>query len=420
MNALLALALFASSSWASVVAPVEGRVATAGPSMTAIPTMAPAGGLSNMTPLGGMLDLRGGLPMLPSPVPGLVGPAAMNFVGEASQAAAAQAEAAPSAASTPRTYGQAQATRAHASEATPALPGKPSPGAAGLAIAVDRRNAASALGKGPAAPLLEGGVIGRAQPEAAAGVGRTFFDQSADKRRGSLEDAGDRSSQRPSLAGDARRAASPSAASREGARATGRLSPRAANGGASVSAGYAALGSGHVPAPTPFAEDARGETLHDAVAGAPAAAVTGGAAVFYRSAAPNGELAVPAAAAVLPFPGAPRPLALDLSGSGLIVRVRAALSGAAAPAPAALPLGLPAPGPSTALLERGGLLEAFSVAGDYAERSAAPSFAASRTAEDGVRRASAPLSPASEPAPLSLWWAWLALPLFVAAARRVL
>ena len=113
--------------------------------------------------------------------------------------------------------------------------------------------------------------------------------------------------------------------------------------------------------------------------------------------------------------GAPKPLALDLSPSGLIVRVRSVLGGAlGSEAPAAPAAALPIPGPSTALLERGAMLEAFSVAHAYAD-----SLASGRNARDGgVAAAShAPPAPGSAPVQLALWWAWLALPLLLAAIR---
>jgi hypothetical protein len=145
---------------------------------------------------------------------------------------------------------------------------------------------------------------------------------------------------------------------------------------------------------------------------------------MFRSAAPNGELArgraaEPSASAPLPVLGAPRPLALDLSREGLIVRVRSALNGALSPAAsesaAARPL---PPGASTAFLERGAMLEAFSVAGDYASRAAVD--AAARIPAAGARKAAGPLVPVPEAGTVPLWWAWFFLPLFVAAVRGIL
>ena len=144
---------------------------------------------------------------------------------------------------------------------------------------------------------------------------------------------------------------------------------------------------------------------------------------MFRSAAPNGRLPgapAEASASAVPLPvlGAPRPLALDLSRSGLVVRVRSALEGAMASAPSAASAArLAQPGPSTALLERGAMLEAFSVARAFAE-----SVPGARTPAADPRAASlaAPLAPAAQPSPVPLWWAWFLLPLFVAAIRGIL
>ncbi|MDD5303310.1 MAG: hypothetical protein PHS14_09395 [Elusimicrobia bacterium] len=413
MNALFALALLASSSWAGVVMPVESGVAPSGPSAPAVPVLAPAAGSLGAPSLGAAADLRGALPVLPAPVPGLA-PPALNFVGSAQEAAAVHPEAAASvsarATATPR--------QGRAADQAPALPAKPSPGTSSPAIALDRASDASTPGKGlslsrapgdetPSNPLVDSSSLEHARPEKAAGLGRRFFDQSDESRRGALEDgAASRSvsPKRPLADGTAEG----SAEGGPGYGGTQRLAARNTE---------TAFGAGHGPSRSAVSYAPEGETLHDAVASAPGAFAAAGAARFYGSVAPNGDLAALGAAGTA-VPAAPHPLALDLSRSGLIVRVRSALNGAAAPAaPAASAAKLAAPGASTVLLERGAMLEAFSVARAYAD-----SLSAARPLTAGVLKAApaAPPAPASEPAPVSLWWAWFALPLFAAAIRGIL
>lgn len=412
MNALFALALLASSSWAGVVMPVESGVAPAGPSATAVPVLAPAAGSLGAPSLGSAADLRGALPLLPAPVPGLAGPA-LNFVGNAPEAAAVHPEAGPArVAPAPATVRQGRAA-----DQTPALPAKTSPGGGPfLAISLDRTSAVSAPGNGlslsrgrgdedSSNPLVESSSLEHAQPEKAAGLGRSFFDQSNEKNRLALANAAAPEPPSPIAA----------AAILEGGAigpvpgGTARLSPRNAQ---------AAFGAGHGSSQYAFSYAPQGETLRDAVAAAPGAAVSGGAAVFFRSASPNGEL--PASKTAVPaLPSAPRPLALDLSRSGLIVRVRSALSGVLAPAQSAASSAprLAAPGPSTALIERGAMLEAFSVAGDYAARAAAQSVSAARPLTAGALRTAVPFVPVPVSSTPPLWWAWFVLPLLAAAFR---
>jgi hypothetical protein len=64
------------------------------------------------------------------------------------------------------------------------------------------------------------------------------------------------------------------------------------------------------------------------------------------------------------------------------------------------------------------MLEAFSVAGDYAK--SVPSVQALTAGAARHAAPAAPLLPSSEPATVPLWWAWLVLPLFVAAIRGIL
>jgi len=419
MKAFFALFLLASPSWAGVVMPVENGVAPAGPSAPAVPVAAPGGGALGAPSLGSGADLRGAIPVLPAPVPGLLG-AVKHFVGQSDAAAAASIR--PEAAAVRPAPGQATAAQGRAADRTPALPAKVSPGAPALAISLDRKAAASTPDDGsvltddarraaPSNPLADASSIEHARPEKAAGLGRAFFDQSDEKDRGALEDPSASAGAAPAIA-----AAIPEGgmfAFGRGAR--GRLAPASAE---------AAFGAGHGPSRHAVDYAPEGETLQDAVASVPGAAAAGGAsAVMFRSAAPNGRLPgapaeAPASAVPLPVLGAPRPLALDRSPSGLVVRVRSALEGTLASAPSAASAArLAPPGPSTALLERGAMLEAFSVARAFAE-----SVPGARTLAERSRAASpaAPLAPAVEPAPVPLWWAWFLLPLFVAAVRGIL
>ncbi len=395
MNALLLLALLASSSRAGVVAPIETGVAPAGPSVTVVPIGAAVGGRLIAPLFGAGLGRLGGLPLLPAPVPGLVGPA-LYFIGDVPKAAeaspvpgAARAEPAP-----------ASVRRDRAGEKTPVLPAKPASGGLSLALPHDRQEAAAAPANG----------LSPAQLEKGAGLGRSFFDQSADKDRGTLAGA---AAERPSAFVAA--TILDGGAFGSGLGSAGRLAPPDAED---------ALGAGHGPRREAVFDASQGEVLRDAVAAAPGSAAPGGAVAFLRSAAPNGDLAASLGApraALLEFPGAP-PLALDLSRSGLIVRVRSALHGVISPAGSeALAAKLVLPGASTAWLERGAMLEAFSVAHAYADGVAAQSAAAVQPRAAVVSRVAAsavPPAPVSKSSPAPLWWAWLALPLLAAAAYR--
>jgi len=408
VNALFALALLASPLRAGVVMSVESGVASAGPAAPVAPISAPAGGLVGAPSLGG-LDLRGALPLLPSPVPGLVGPA-LNFVGFAPEAAPVKPEA-----------GAAQVTPAPAAargrraDQTPALPAKPSLGSPALAISRDRRTAASTPENGASSsrgvrdeaaskPLVETTSLENARPEKAAGLGRKFFDQGSDENRGELSD---RTETKNADGQDGQSVI----AHRGGGAAFGGGYGNGMNGnGLEASNTGAAFGGEAGTSRTNL------EHMRDAVASVPGAAAPRGAVSFFRSASPNGELSASAGAAGAAVLGFPRPLSLDLSGSGLIVRVRAALGVAAAPEPAAALAGrLDSPGPSTALLERGGLLEAFSVAQVYAESAPGLQTPAVRAASSAAL-----LTPVAEPASAPLWWALFLLPLFAAAIRGIL
>lgn len=418
MNALLALALFSSPLRAGVVVPVESAVAPAGPSAPVVPVGAPAGGLIGAPSFGG-IDLRGGLPLLPSPVPGLIGPA-LNFVGNTAPEAAAvrpEAAAAPAAPAP-------SAVRGRRADQTPALPAKVSPGAPALAISRDRNSAGSAPGNGASSsraardeaasnPLVETASLEHARPEKAAGLGRKFFDQSSDENRGEIADGAAADS------GEGKGESSVIAQRGAGSPAFGGgYGPGVTAGGLAAYNGGASVGGDRGEGRT----NVEGEPLRDALASVPGAAAPRGAVSFFRSAAPNGNLSAPAGAAGTAVFGFPRPLALDLSPSGLIVRVRSALSGVIDSAPASGSVSpLPTPGPSTALLERGGMLEAFSVARAHAESAVAQSISVVKSPRAGAPRAATPFapSPVSRSAP-SLWWALLALPLFVAGVRGIL
>lgn len=387
--------------------PVESGVAPAGPSMTAVPVLSPAGGSLGMPSLGTALDLRGTLPLLPAPVPGLVG-RAMNFVGYTPEAAAVHPEAGASAVVPVRSPATA---RVRASDKTPALPAKTAPGAPSPAIALDRTAAASTLENGLSNPNIGSSALDHVQPEKAAGLGRSFFDQSNEKGRGALENKDASERHAPLVAATILEGG----AFGPGSAGTARLSPRAAG---------SAFGAGHGQSQNALSYAPEGETLHDAVASAfPGAMSAGGAGAGvrqYGAVAPNGDLSSSAGSAVLPVLGAPRPLSLDLSRSGLIVRVRSALGGVMnVPAQEAVPLPrLAAPGPSTALLERGAMFEAFSVANTYAD-----TLSIVRPLTAGVLHTASravPPAPAAGSSQAPLWWAWFILPLFVVAIRGIL
>lgn len=386
--------------------PVESGVAPVGPSVTGMPVLAPTGGSLGLPSVGAALDLRGGLPLLPAPVPGLVGPA-LNFIGNAPEAAAVKTEAA--ATQTAPTPAKAHSRPA---DKTPALPAKPAPGASSPAIALDRKSAASLPENGLSIMRDESPALENVQPEKAAGHGRSFFDQSNENRRGVLENpAGS------SVGGGAGRTGRPTLnagdSGSSGTGGTNRLARRDAGAAGSASGARRGL------TPDVAAYAAEGETLHDAVAAAPGGVASAGAVKYFGTVAPNGDLAASAGSALLPVLGAPRPLALDLSRSGLIVRVRSALNGVmASPAQATVAsVRLASPQPSTALIERGAMLEAFTVANAYAD-----SVAVVRPLAAGALQTArfTPPSPASESSPAPLWWAWFALPLFVAAIRGIL
>ena len=403
MSLLFALALFISPSQAGVVIPVESGVAPAGSASPIVPVSGSVGQALPGSSLGALFDLRGAFPLLPSPVPGLVGPA-LNFVGE-NQAAAVAPSQNPA---KPVSPAPARAHDARTADRSSILPAKPVPGSSTRAIARDRDVALSIPDNAASRPLVETSAIGRAHPETAAGAGRRFFDQGRDSGRGALEGP---SSGRHSDANVA--------LGRDGAL----LEPV---GGADAATGFVRDAEGVVRRGTrgvvlDRSSSLEGEILHDAVGAPPSPGASRGAASFFRSASPNGERIASgpgAGAAVLLQPAPPRPLALDLSRSGLIVRVRAAL-GSVLPSASTPELHSRLPTASTALLERGAMLEAFSAAHAYSGFDVGDGFAGARVKNTAT--ASAPPVPSKKTAPSStLWWALLVLPLLAAVLRRVL
>ncbi len=399
----------ASPLRAGVVMPVEsGVVSPAGPSVTGLPVLGPSQG-SLGAPSWGGIDLRGALPMLPSPVPGLAGPA-MNFIGNtpAPEAAAVtpQTGSAPSSPATSHTGVQRRA------EQTPALPAKTAPGSSTLAISRDRKRAAS-LADG--APSLTGKLADADAVSPRVDAGRKFFDRGSD-HAGDIDESSDRD-EAPARNGSGAGAEQAGAGSSGGAFAGGATILSGGGSLKSFTGGGKMHGNG--------SSISEGETLHDAVASVPGAGVNpaaGGKVSFFHSAAPNGALGASGGSQASGAFGMPKPLALDLSATGLIVRVRSAINSAMGDAPVASQPGMfaPAPGPSTSLLERGGMLEAFSVARLHAEGVASGAFL-DAPAPRPVHRAAPPFSSSeSSPSVPSLWWALLVLPLFVAAARRVI
>ena len=353
---------------------------------------------------GSGFDLRGALPFLPSPALGLV-----PLNGGAPEAAAALPEGVAARVNP----SPATALTSGAVDKTPSLPGKPGGGAALPALSRDRAAADSAPENGrplsgvpgeksSGRPFADPAVSKGSHPEKTAGIGRRFFDQSADRDRGVLADA----AQDRSLSGAATMPIG--APSGLGQGSVGRLSP---NAGTGFGVGLVA-GRGRVSG-----SSTRGETFRDAVA-SPGGAGPNGDRAFWRGGLLNNAAGLAASAGAPAIAVVPS-LALDLSQSGLIVRVRSALNevlSAPAPAPSSeASARLAAPGPSTALLERGAMLEAFSVARAYAD-----SVPAVRSSEVGAPRQAAPaspLAPISESSAPSLWWAWLLLPFLIAALR---
>lgn len=394
--------------------PIENVVVPAGPSAPVVPILSPSGGSTLSSSYGGF-DLQGALPLLPSPVPGLLG-GALSFVGKASEAV----EVKPVSGSAQVAESPVKAQPGRAFDKTPAVPAKPVPGNPSLAISRDRKSAASTHDRALSSPRVgDGGasvdpaIAEGAQADKAAGLGRRFFDQSSNENRGAIEE--------PSAS------AKPSFLVAATVLGGGAFGPAYKGTALSPSDPQIALGGGHGSGRHVLSYSPDGETLRDAVAsvvpvsGAP---VPGGSAAgAFGAAAPNGELSAPESmnpAAVFSVPGAPRPLAIDLSRSGLVVRVRSALNGVmglSSPASFSAPaLGLPAP--STALLERGGMLEAFSVSRAYADGAAlkpASEASSDRTAKRGNSGVFG-LEPSGS-STASLWWAWLILPLFIAAFR---
>lgn len=415
MSLLFALALCVSPSRAGVVMPVENGVAPAGPSAPVVPVV--PGNTMTGSSLGSVsLDLRSAFPLLPAPVPGLGGPR-LNFVGDQSAAASVQPQSS-AASPTATTPTPARSRAVRAADQKPTLPGKTSSGASVPAVFRDRdsaktpeNNSSVLLGRGAdARPLVETSSLEHALPESAAGAGRRFFDQGRDAGFGTLENPSSAGSRSEDVAGLGRPDAS--------------FGPGATSG---LSRGFSGSGSpeGHAGRERLSSDDASGpggEVLRDAVGAppAPGAAAGAGAVSFFRSASPNGEALASVNGPASSPPGAPSPLALDLSRSGLVVRVRSAL-GSVLPAPAAEEVAarLPAAAASTALLERGGMLEAFSAVDAYAGAEPGSGLTASSFAQAREKNAIPSPRKTAVPSP-SPWLALLAVPLLVAAARRLM
>ncbi len=427
---ILALVLLAAPARAGVIAPVETVAAPVSPAGPIAPVGSQLGGSMIQAPtLGGSLDLRGGIPLLPSPAPGLVVPGlGLGFVGgEAAfqspeKAAAAaktqpQASAVESSPETPAPNGVAP------SKKNPAIPGGVSPGSGFTPVGRERdsetglsaTDGAARLGaesESVSKPGAGSSWFSGAKPEEAAGLGRRFFDRSQDSGRGVVVEI---SARRPE---------------------TSLLASVGGGAPSALSAGWAK--AAYVPADAlgghGAAFSARGESLRDAVGSvapgpalAPAGALKPGTLALDGSAAQAGGkiLSAPSIETSAGFgsgaygagslPAAPRPLALDLSGSGLIVRVRSALgSFAGSETPAALAPVLPAASApsSTAFLERGGLLEAMSTSELHAGVSpTSPAFA-------GKSVPAAPAAPSSPLRRAASWWPLLLLPILAAFAAR--
>ena len=415
MSACFALLLFASSVQAGVVMPVETGVAPAGPSAAMVPVMTPGTGSLGSPSQGASTDLRGTIPLLPAPAPGLSRPA-VYFIGNTPAATAVQTEPASAPAA------QSSEGRREGGERAPSVPAKPLSGTPTHAVALDKKSGSSRVDndlslsrerdhEAAVNPLTQSSSLEHAVPEKASDLGRRFFDQSSDNDRGALADSGAQTRPAPAIA----------ATILEG----GAFGPGFAGTGSLARRDSAAvIGSGHARAPSVLEYESQSEVLHDAVASVPSGALAprgGAAAPVYRFATGHQNLPVSGGASAGGYrqlPSAPLSLSLDRSHSGLIVRVRSALSGALSPvrpAPAAAKIAVP--GPSTALLERGGMLEAFSVAGAYSD-----SVAAAKALTIGISQhahASVPPVPGADFTP-PLWWAVFVLPLFAAAIRGIL
>lgn len=351
-----ALALLAATARAANVAPRVTAPSGGGSAVRALPSLNPSlGGAPGAGGSLGQLDLRGTLPALPAPLPGLaqglpaayfVPPGALGFKKVDAQSAAAapatQGDLAPA---------PAPAAPGRAPRRGGLLPARPDGASVQGALPADGRESAAPAGLMPALGASDAAAPRAPVPdESAVGSGRSLFDNAAAKPAVDLSgfslpsrpEPGSRAAALSPSVGVVVAETSVPAPHRGGAAAA-----RPGESGFLPDAGLVAARSplpGAVAVPFAVADAA----LRDAVA-SPSAAL-----------APLGGHA----------PLLARPSRLALGGEGLVVRVSplpdSLLKGrgafGAAPAPAA-----PAPAParrlvSTELLERGALLEAVSAA----------------------------------------------------------
>ncbi len=337
---------------------------------------------------GDLLDFRGGMPVLPAPVVGLVGPNSLNFPMQ-------QPEAAPLAPS-----GYARATSS--ARTVPASLGarrdlKSGPRGSTGAVAAPAKRAEESLDRH------------NSQAEQAANGGRRLFDQ--DRAR-----------------------------AREASREPGTVSRRASLGPAAGSGfGHAgasqevslARPAGGAPAVVVLRAPA-GETLRDAVAGMPmnaAPASISPAALFAPALQPVTPPAV--AAAVGPAAAAGARMGTEafgaasragnfpasvLMGSGRSIAGATPLGAGAEAALHPVVAAAPAAMSPTVWLERGSLFEAVSVAEAYAGAGAHAALRSARLVS--APRAPAPASPSPAPMPAPSWWAWGLAPLLLAVVIR--
>lgn len=393
--AVVCSALYAvvAPAFAGVIAPVKMTVPEVRPAPAASWN---SGSTSRLHIPFERLDLRGTLPLLPTPAPGLTG-GRLNFAPPQTGRGAASSVAADLHAK-PATIGRPARRDLK-------VPARPAPGTRALSIADVERLGETDPVDWPASSPRAGTELGSLSPEAAADDGRRRFDLSARVAGGALTreiqgstsriaDAPAPASSRPSLAeggGGVSRRGAVSMAERV-LEAAPALAVPAPDDGISVPG----VDGG------PRLESEPSE-MRDAVAAVP--------------------MSMPQAAALAgAAPGASRPFMLGLTREGLSVRVRSALDAVLGPASSKAnfepvlqedrPLRVIADGGPTAWLERGALFEAVSVADAHAAWGGAVVSAA----HAGV--VASPFEPFSAPADFRLWWMWAAaLPLLLAVLR---
>lgn len=359
-----ALALLAVTARAAHVAPRASASSSGGGAVRAVPTVTPAlgGGAGGLTL--GNLDLRGTIPALPAPIPGLtqglpayfVPPGALGYKKVEAQTSAAPAslgDAAPVPSPAPLA---APTARGSAARRGGLIPEQPSGSLSPALLPSEGRDKAAAAGLMPAL-----GASGASLPsdvsaadESVVGSGRGIFDNAAAKPSVDLSGFGVPS--RPEMSG-LNAGLSASAPRAEGARTS---VPASGRGAAAADAVGSGAENDYLPAssfdairsPIPGAVAVVAADMRDALA-SPRPLDLAGAGVLGGHA-----------------PLLARPSRLALAGEGLVVRV--------GPAPDALLKGrgefsrTPAPPASraeaarrlisTELIERGALLEAVAVA----------------------------------------------------------